>query len=286
MEITDHYVGLISEPTSRTDHYAEMVETYYEMVTQFYRDAWADSFHLTWFGEGQRLGEAQLAEQHWLADRAGFGSGDRLIDVGCGIGGPAAAIAAYTGAHVTGVNISGIQVELAKTRPMGPELRSMLDFVKADAMDLPFDPGEFDGAFSIEALCHTPDKRLAYAQIARVLKPGAPFVGTDWFHADGISPADYARWIEPICQTMAMPHLLSYGELKRALTEAGFDVDAMSEYREHGAVEPNWQLFDPIEQQLGAAGEPQYFKASLDALRDSYGAGAFILGCWVARKNR
>jgi cyclopropane fatty-acyl-phospholipid synthase-like methyltransferase len=285
MEITDHYVGLISDTASRTDCYAEMVETYYEMVTQLYRDVWADSFHLTWFDEGKSLGEAQLAEEHWLADQAGFRPGDRLIDVGCGIGGPAAAVAAHTGARVTGVNISRVQVEIARTRPLDQRLRDQLDFVKADVMNLPFDPGQFDGAFSIEALCHTPDKRLAYAHIARVLKPGAPFVGTDWFHADGLSAADYARWIEPICQTMAMPHLLSFGELRRALEDAGFEAGSLSEYREHGAVEPNWKLFDPIEQHLGATDEPQYFKAALDALRDAYGSGAFVLGCWVARKK-
>lgn len=285
MEITDHYLSLISDTRSRVDHYAEMVETYYEMVTQFYRDVWTDSFHFTWFGEGQGLGEAQLAAQHWLADQAGFRPGDRLIDLGCGIGGPATAIAAHTGARVTGVNISGVQVEIARARSLDAGVRDLLDFVKADIMDLPFGPGEFDGAFSIEALCHTPDKNLAYAQIARVLKPGAPFVGTNWFHADGISQADYAQWIEPICQTLAIPQLLPYGELGHALEEAGFEVGAVSEYREHGAVEPNWKLFDPIEQHLGATDEPQYFKAALDALRDAYGSGAFVLGCWVARKR-
>ncbi len=285
MEITD-YAGLIGDKARRTDHYAEMVEAYYELATPYYRDLWADSFHLTWFAEGQSLPEAQLAEEHWLADRGGFKSGDRLIDVGCGVGGPSAAIARYTGAHVTGVNISGLQVELARTRPMGPELRSLLEFVKADAMALPFGPDEFDGAFSIEALCHTPDKGQAYAQISRVLKPGGAFVGTDWFEADGVSEADHARWIEPICQTTAMPYLLPFGELKQGLEEAGFEVTAISQYHEHGAVEPNWQLFDPIEQQLGASGEQQLLKASLDVLRDGYESGAFVLGCWLARKRR
>ncbi len=285
MEITD-YAGLIGDTARRTDRYAEMVEAYYELATPYYRALWTDSFHLTWFGAGQSLPEAQLAEEHWLADRGGFKSGDRLIDVGCGVGGPSATIARYTGAHVTGVNISGIQVELARTRPMGPELRSLLEFVRADAMDLPFGPGEFDGAFSIEALCHTPDKRLAYAQISRVLKPGSAFVGTDWFQADDVCEADRVRWIEPICQTTAMPHLLPFGELRPGLEEAGFEVDAISEYREHGAVEPNWRLFGPIEQQLGASDEQQLLKASLDVLRGGYESGAFVLGCWLARKRR
>lgn len=284
MEITE-YLRLVETPMSRTNHYAKMVEAYYELATPYYRDLWADSFHLTWFADRQTLGEAQLAQEHWLADKAGFGAGARLLDVGCGIGGPAAAIAEHTGAHVTGVNISGVQVEMARSRPLRRDLRNLLEFVQADAMELPFGPAEFDGAFSIEALCHTPDKGRAYAQIARVLKDGAVFVGTDWFSADGISAPDYARWIEPACQALALPHLISLDELRTSLEAVGFEVESVSRYGDHGAVEPNWRLFDPIEDKLGESAEHMFLKGALDTLRNGYDSDNFVLGCWLAHKR-
>jgi len=285
------YLQLVQTPEDREDHYARVIDRYYELVTPLCRDVWSDSFHLAWFAEGQRLPEAQLTLQHWLADQGGFTAGSRLLDVGCGIGGPAAAIAERTGAEVTGVNICGHQVQVARSLHRDSEVGQRLTFVEGDAMALPFGPAEFDGAFSIEALCYAPDKQHAYAEIAKVLRPGGGFVGVDWFCADDISEADYARWVEPMCQGFAIPHLIPFGAVKGHLEAAGFEVESVSRYSDHGDIGPNWTPGSPDSgadsADPGAVAESfeTLLAASMPALRDGCEQGSVIMGCWVARKQ-
>ncbi|WP_075731651.1 SAM-dependent methyltransferase [Streptomyces acidiscabies] len=283
------YLELVRTPEDREHHYARVVDRYYEQVTDVCRDVWSDSFHLAWFTEGQQLHDAQHTMQRWLADQARFTAGDRLLDVGCGIGGPAATVAAHTGAEVTGVNICGHQVRVARSLHTGTE---RLTFVEADAMNLPFGAGEFDGVFSIEALCYAPDKRQVYAGIAKVLRPGGAFVGADWFCADGLSEAEYARWVEPMCQGFAIPHVIPFGELKGYLEEAGFEVESVSRYDDHGDIGPNWTPAAPGSDAAGderpdltADGLENLLARSLPALRDGCVEGKVIMGCWVARKR-
>ncbi|MFE4973677.1 SAM-dependent methyltransferase [Kitasatospora sp. NPDC056651] len=287
------YLRLVRTPEDRQEHYARVVDRYYELVTEVCREVWSDSFHLAWFAEGQGLREAQRTLQHWLADQGGFTAGDSLLDVGCGIGGPAAAIARHTGARVTGVNICGHQVEVARSMHRRSEVGRRLRFVEADAMALPFARAEFDGVFSIEALCYAPDKRHAYAQIARVLRPGGGFVGADWFCADGLSPADHARWVEPMCQGFAIPHVLPFGELEEHLEAAGFEVESVSRYDDHGDIAPNWQGRGP-QPDRAVGGEPPAWAAdgfesllagSMPALREGIEQGKVVMGCWVARRR-
>ena len=79
----------------------------------------------------------------------------RILDVGCGVGGPALTIAAHTGAHVTGVDLVSGRVAIAMERASDPT-----DFVVGDMLDLPFDDNSFDGAYSFEAICHVPTRRV------------------------------------------------------------------------------------------------------------------------------
>jgi sterol 24-C-methyltransferase len=285
MDIAE-YFDTIESPQRRAESYGEMVRFYYEFATDPYLALWGESFHLTWFAPGQDLSAAQQAEEIWVAEQGGFGPGMNVLDVGCGVGGPAFVIAAHTGAHVTGVNISPRQVTLAQARGQDRARPGLTDFEVGDAMNLRPDwHAAFDGAYSIEAICHTPDKARVYQQIANVLRPGAAFVGCDWFTRDGIKAEEYRRAIEPLCQTLALPTLISMSELRGALERAGFAVGSLSQYSDHGDVRPNWTLFDAVHGALGSSDEEKVLRESLALLRSGFESGAFVLGCWAARKQ-
>jgi sterol 24-C-methyltransferase len=288
MDIAE-YFDIIESAERRAEYYHKMVRFYYEFATGHYLAGWGDSFHLTWFAPGQDLRTAQRAQELWVAEQGGFGSGMRVLDVGCGVGGPTAVIASHTGAHVTGVNISPLQVELARRRVPEPASRGLTDYEVGDAMDLPSAwHGAFDGAYSIEVICHTPDKARAYRQIADVLRPGASFVGCDWFTRDGIEAGDYARAIEPLCQTFALPNLISMTGFREYLENAGFAIGSLSQYSDHGDVSPNWTLANAAQDALSSSheesDEQKVLRESLRLLRDGFESGDFVLGCWVARK--
>ena len=90
-----------------------------------------------------------------------------LLDVGCGTGAFSAAIA-ERGWAVTGVDISEDQLRLARARGV--------EVVRADAAALPFGDATFAAAVSTWTHTDVDDFALVLAEIARVLRPGAPFV--------------------------------------------------------------------------------------------------------------
>jgi SAM-dependent methyltransferase len=103
-----------------------------------------------------------------LADAAAIGPGDRVLDVGCGTGvlaREAAARVAPSG-RVTGLDLN--EGMLAVARRLRPEI----DWRRGDALDLPFEDGEFDAVVSQFALMFFPDRTAALREMWRVLAPG------------------------------------------------------------------------------------------------------------------
>ncbi|MEV8406541.1 methyltransferase domain-containing protein [Streptomyces niveus] len=110
--------------------------------------------------------------------RLDVGPGSRVLDLGCGVGGPAVKLAATTGAGVVGVTVSREQITKATGLARAEGLAGQVVFQYADAMDLPFDEGSFDAVFGLESIMHM-DRPGVLRQIARVLRPGGRLVLTD-----------------------------------------------------------------------------------------------------------
>ena len=91
----------------------------------------------------------------------------RLLDVGCG-GGAHAQEVAERGWEVTGVDVSPAQLELARRRGVNA--------VEADAAALPFEAESFDAAVSMFTHTDVADFAAVVREVARVLRPGGPFV--------------------------------------------------------------------------------------------------------------
>ncbi|MGW2369721.1 SAM-dependent methyltransferase [Streptomyces sp. NPDC001667] len=286
MELTE-YVQAVTDPETRAARYAEVVPAYYAMATKVYQQIWSDSFHFTWFSEGQNLAEAQAACQQHLGAESGFTPGSRVIDIGCGIGGPTTGVATATGAHITGLNISALQVELAQQRQAERGTDRITQFRLGDMMNIPYPDGHFDGALSIEAICHAPNKGRAYREIARVVRDGGVFIGLDWFVRDNVTDEDYDRYLEPMGRTMALPRMISEREFLHAMADAGFAVDYLTAYQELGDISPNWELFSDAREgiaELKSGTELQLMAEALDVIRTAVDHDALLLGCFRARR--
>ncbi len=103
--------------------------------------------------------------------RTGFSTedliGKRTLDAGCGMG-RYVKIAAELGAKVVGVDLSDAVVA-AKELNSGPNI---VGFVKGDLLAPPFAPASFAFIYSIGVLDHTPNPRLAFLSLAKLLEPG------------------------------------------------------------------------------------------------------------------
>ena len=98
-----------------------------------------------------------------------------LLDIGCGIGGTARFIASTTGARVTGVDLTPEYIDVARTLSEWTSLDHLARFEVASALDMPFDDGSFDGATQLHVGMNIGDKAALFAEIQRVLRPGARF---------------------------------------------------------------------------------------------------------------
>lgn len=112
-------------------------------------------------------------ERAVVLDLAGDRRGGDVLDVGCGVGAHASALAA-AGSRVTGVDSSLPVVRAAarRTQDTGPPFA----VVAGEASRLPFAGGSFDLAIAVTALCFVASPAQAVAEIARVLRPGGRLV--------------------------------------------------------------------------------------------------------------
>jgi SAM-dependent methyltransferase len=274
----------LASPSHRLANANSLIETYYDLTTKYYVLGWGLSHHFGVFLNGEDLAEAVVATEIGLAERAGFMAGMNILDIGCGVGGPALTIAAHTQAEVTGLDISRTRIELASRNAENAGVRNAT-FVVGDALSLPFEDAAFDAVYSFEAICHTPDKARAYAEIARVLRPSGVFTGYDWFKRDDLSGEDIDRYIEPVCRSYAIPYLISPTECTAHLEVLGFELDEdIRDAAELGDLEPNWRRIEATIGLLpGDSTAQQLMKAGGEAICAAARAGAFVLGYWLGR---
>jgi SAM-dependent methyltransferase len=137
-------------------------------------------------------------------------AGRLVLDAGCG-GGRYARLAGRHGAKVVGVDLS-TAVEKAAT--LCADLPGV-SIVQADLLDLPLADGQFDVAFSIGVLHHSPDPRRAFAQVAAKVKPGGRLAV--WLYRKNTAPQEWinsalraattrlpARVLEPVCVALGV----------------------------------------------------------------------------------
>ncbi|KAK0105168.1 Delta(24)-sterol C-methyltransferase [Cadophora gregata] len=169
---------------ARKAEYATLTRHYYNLGTDLYEYGWGQSFHFCRFAYGEPFYQAIARHEHYLAAKIGIKDGDKVLDVGCGVGGPAREIAKFTGAHITGLNNNDYQIERATRYAQKEGLSHQLDFVKGDFMQMSFPENSFDCVYAIEATVHAPSLEGVYTEIFKVLKPGGVFGVYEWLMTD------------------------------------------------------------------------------------------------------
>ncbi|KAI5073921.1 hypothetical protein GOP47_0011934 [Adiantum capillus-veneris] len=204
----------------------KLVDTFYNLVTDIYEWGWGQSFHFSpaITGKSHRE-ETRLHEEH-VADLLHIKPKDKVLDAGCGVGGPMRAIAAHSGANVVGITINDYQVARARSHNKKAGLDNLCEVICGDFLNMPFTDNSFDGAYSIEATCHAPQLRDVYAEIYRVLKPGKLYVTYEWvttplYRADN---SEHVEIIHGIEHGDALPGLRSYSQVVDIAKDVGFEV--------------------------------------------------------------
>ena len=93
---------------SRNESYTTLVNAYYELATLFYEWGWGQCFHFAYQLPGETFKQAIARHEYYVAGRLGVSAGDKVLDCGCGIGGPMRNIAKFTNAQITGVTLNDV----------------------------------------------------------------------------------------------------------------------------------------------------------------------------------
>ena len=120
-----------------------------------------------------------LAATDALACHAKINESTHVLDLCCGLGGPARYLAYHHGCRVTGVDMNTDRLAGAVRLTERTKLQDRVLFHHANALQTGLADETFDVIVSQEAFCHIPDKKTLIAECVRLLKPGGRIVYTD-----------------------------------------------------------------------------------------------------------
>jgi len=213
----------------RLDSYTEVVNGYYDGATELYEYGWGQSFHFSRFRKGEAFLASLARHEHYLASQMNLKPGMRVLDVGCGVGGPAREIAQFTNCQIVGVNNNLFQIGRARKYTLKEGLENQVSFVKGDFMKLSeqFGDNSFDAVYAIEATVHAPTWEGVYGEIFRVLKPGGIFGVYEWVMTDDWNPAipEHKEMAHQIEIGSGIPEMRPIGMSRDALKNVGFQIE-------------------------------------------------------------
>jgi SAM-dependent methyltransferase len=153
-----------------------------------------------------------------LGDHLPIKAGDHILDIGCGLGGPARYFAQRFGCRVSGIDLTEPFVEAGTKLTALLDLSKQVSLEQGDAHHLPYTDSVFDGAYSQHVTMNIADRTQFFAEAWRVLKPGAFFALTE----HGLGPTGEPHHPVPWSEDGSGEWLATPAQTQDLLAAAGF----------------------------------------------------------------
>ena len=247
-------------------------EEYYDAEDVIYRSVWDADGSVHWGVFDKSTDGASIREQFLAAgirlnelmvEYGGIDETSKVLDVGCGNGNAAVWLARNSGAHVTGVDLSGVRVANAvESLKDVPELADRLAFEKASATDLPFPDGTFTHFWSQATIYHVPDKVKVLQEAYRVLQTGGMMIFDDLTKPRSDISESAQKFVY---ERLLFDTDFSFYSYMDNLREIGFKVLQARDLSEHLA-----QSYTYLSKLASIAVGPEGYQDRFDYLADAY----------------
>jgi len=161
--------------------------------------------------EYQHISFLRLRELEALCDVLDLSRGATLADLACGSGGPGLWVAKRCEARLIGIDASAVAVQRATERARGLGMAASAAFRLGTFADTGLDAASIDGVISVDAIQYSPDVARAFAEIARIIRPGGTLAFVA-FELDAERVAGLPVWCDPV------------GDYTPFLASAGFEI--------------------------------------------------------------
>jgi sarcosine/dimethylglycine N-methyltransferase len=161
-----------------------------------------------------------LAATVELGETAALQAGERVLDLGCGLGGPARLLASRFGVMVTGVDLSAPYIETGRYLNQRCGLETSVNLMPGDALAPPLGESRFDAVLMQHVAMNIENRQALYGAAFRALRPGGRLAIHDVVSGGGelVFPVPWSR--EP-----ATSHLLSADQTVKSIEAAGFKIE-------------------------------------------------------------
>jgi len=122
--------------------------------------------------EAANISFLTLDELRAVAATLDVGPAHVIADLACGAGGPGLWVAAQTGCRLVGVDLSAEGIAAATSRAAALGLADAASFSVGSFAATGLEDSSVDGVLTVDALQYAPDKAAAYAEMARIVRPG------------------------------------------------------------------------------------------------------------------
>lgn len=288
MNASKNPAGLTDQGKKVADHWSNLAVTYEGVVEALEKanidlvSVTADDLHSL-----DMLHMGGLSATDELAALAGVREGQRVLDVGCGVGGPARRLAGRFGAKVTGIELSRRLFETAVALTELVKMTDRVQIEQASALALPFEDRSFDIVTMQHVAMQITEKDELFGELTRTVEPGGRLALHEIFSGAGELHYPLAWATDP-----SMSALERLSDCTERLTNLGFDVADFIDHSEDGRRfhEKSIEKYDAaLADNTSAQGLPPEVimkrRASSVAMEKNLRTGSLKVGMLIATRS-